>query len=1263
MAGSRKIPAHDKNSFTDRQSVALVKSIFAAHGRIADDIKTDDKWPNTDGTIDIQDKAQVSKTDVAQLVAKFSVQVKTLEDSTKLKFDCQVGLLEYCKQVEPVLLLIADNKNKRVYWLYLDEATIAKLDSGKNSTKITLKLSKGQSFAEDNTDYIDELIRLFVEKKSQLSVMEGLVSESLNNEIDIAKQYLEKFRFAEALDYLTDLKENRWDQAGDYARFRILSNMASAQAHLMMIDEAVKNYLDGFAFQPDLPKAHANKAIAHLLKDQYDEALEEAEHVLKLNPLDISATSTKVQSLKAKGKTLTEIETSIDTKTIDDADVSSVLYYVAKELGNEVEALNFLERAAKTHGTSPYIHGELGIYLLESVVGENKRVAAGSLSSDQGEIVKRAISELQIAWTNMPDERDRKIHAVWLFDLMMAHRMLNLECDAEKLNEDLLRLVPDNEAYILNSAAMAFKAKKYEVAEEYYRQLINMGAEIPEMSVMFSDTLRALQKTNEAIEVCVEYLDKHKDYNDIYVDVALSLFDIYIEQQDLGKIEDLAKDILKAPVAIVLGSIISARLARFKQDTDASLRHLETASENVDDDTYNGLIWNLAEEAFLSNAYVIAAGAYEKVVKPYSDSKFIQRYLKSLFDSRQYQKVIDFAKSVREGNGASRYVTQFEWGAHLELQNLPEAQSVLLDYLDKNANDENARLSLALIYFRRNDLKSLDAYLSGSINLEELDVFSAAQLSNLYQSRNKPIRALEIAYDLRRRNINDADAHSAYVSIFLGLEHSLSKHLNVTEVGPNSVFFYEGGHFVIEADYDPKLADNEISPVEATKRGFAGKTKGEVITLSENQFSKNEVEVTELMSKYVYVLQDSMQNFERRFSGRHDLMGFNISEQDFSPLFKSLDQRQQQTQSIEDLYKQGKITIDMFAKLVNNHLIETFYALRGTPDLGVRVADGTPIETKAVLELVASISADTILVADLTSLITIFELGVTPEDLGLSKPHIAHSVKDSILETVARMENMGQKPHMTLYKSGGKYIRQEVTAKEQRQRLSLIKKFSKWVDANTIVSAISQDQLDIVIEKSVDYDKLKDLINGAQLDAIKLSIGRNRILFSDDVGLRSLSTNTFGTNGIWTQALLAHQLEQGHITINDYDAHTVSLIQNNYHYVSISAAILMSAAKTAKWQAQEPLLSVLRSLSRPETTIESIAMVTSEFLYELYKQTTLTDKGLVLQQLLKETTRHHDADAFILLLQVGIRARFKLLPQQQKDINDVIASWQSLHSV
>lgn len=1259
MAKSNNIPSHGKTSFTDVESVSLINGTLARHGRVASNIVAHDSWANTDGDLDIQD-------DKGQLVGSFKAQAKTLAQSGKLKFVCPVGFLEYCKNIQPVMLLIADNEVEKVYWLYLDEESVNKLSYGASAKYKTLDLIEGQSFSKTDTDYIEVWTELFLAKRNTVDDLRKRVSEGLTGEIDMGKKLLEGFRYSEALTYLLDLKERRWEEADDFAKFRILSNIAAAQCHLEQPDEGAKNFLQAYEFQPDLPKAQTNKAMAHILQGDYQKAIDQADMVLATNPLDAYASSAKIQAMTHLEKSLGDILSVIDTAVLNDSSVAHALSTAAKQQGLDADALTYLEKAVSedTDG-DPNVLADLGINILESVINTDRAARAGLLNPEQTERVKRAVALLQKAWKGLPNAEDRKHNSAWLFDIAMGYRVLGQDCDAEKANEELMDLVPDNDMYIKNAAVIAMEAGKFDVAETYFKQMIKNGSSLPELPIMLVDTLKYQKKNDEALKLAEEFLSTHDKTDSLYADMSEDLFDILLVQEKLEQAQTLADSLVQNPATSLIGFLFLARLDRIKQSSESSIRNLEKAQQLIKKDTPEKFILDIAEEAYASEKFDIAAKSYGKVFKSPSDNPYVQRYLRSLFQVGRYDDVIEKAKYIREQTGTSRNITQFEWGSYLELQDLPSARAVLTVYIDEHPEDEEARLNRAIIDLRTKNIKALDEYLSGDINLADLSLLSEIQLSNLYQSRNQPLRTLEIIYDARRRYPNEPDAHSAYISIFLGLENStnISKVVDMKVVQGNSALIYEGGHFLIETAYEPEISNNEITLQDAQKRGFVGKKKGDSIVLSENHLTKNEVVLTEVQSKYVYALQDSMKNFERRFSERNDLMSFNVgADNNFDPLLKQLDQSAEQAESTEQMYKEGKLTIDLFAKIVGKNVIEVFYALMATPDLGIRVANGTVEETQQAQGLLDD-TANPVIVADITALITLNMLGLKPAEIGLDKLVIAQRTKDLIFALITQHESIGKKKSMTLYKRNGQYIRQEITAKEQRQQLGHLKQLAKWVDANTRVQALTQGQIDTIETNSTAPEKLDDLINEAQLDTIKLAIGESRIFYSDDAGLRGLSAATFGTQGVWTQALLSYQYEREQMSLEEYERTTVELISHNYHHVSISPQILMNAAKTAKWSPQTPLTNALSTLSRPEVITASMVVVLVNFLYEFYKQVTLVDKSLVVNLVLGEATRNHDKDEVIKLIRVALNTRFRLNPVALQDITKTIDAWLEIHNI
>ena len=115
-----KIPSHSKTSFTDEQSTTLIKYILATHGRVMSQINSNDKWPNIDGFLEVQDSNR-------NLVGRLFVQAKTLPPNHKNKFRCPISFFSSC-EIDPTLLFGVDDQNKKVYWCYFDSKIIKNID-------------------------------------------------------------------------------------------------------------------------------------------------------------------------------------------------------------------------------------------------------------------------------------------------------------------------------------------------------------------------------------------------------------------------------------------------------------------------------------------------------------------------------------------------------------------------------------------------------------------------------------------------------------------------------------------------------------------------------------------------------------------------------------------------------------------------------------------------------------------------------------------------------------------------------------------------------------------------------------------------------------------------------------------------------------------------------------------------------------------------------------------------------------------------------
>jgi len=161
--------SHNWQNFTDKQSVSLIENILSSHGRVMSHIDTVDKWPNIDGNVDLQ-------SEDFKLVGRLYVQAKTLKTDS-LKIACQTSFLSSC-ELDPCLLLAADNANRKIYWLYLDAIEVKKYALKPGQITKTITFDPQQYIDQNETSYVEEWIALA--KKNQ---------ERLNNHDDLKEAY------------------------------------------------------------------------------------------------------------------------------------------------------------------------------------------------------------------------------------------------------------------------------------------------------------------------------------------------------------------------------------------------------------------------------------------------------------------------------------------------------------------------------------------------------------------------------------------------------------------------------------------------------------------------------------------------------------------------------------------------------------------------------------------------------------------------------------------------------------------------------------------------------------------------------------------------------------------------------------------------------------------------------------------------------------------------------------------------------------------
>lgn len=168
---SPKPANHHKNNYKDVEAIGFVNYILGKHRRAIPKLDAVDKWPNIDGTIELQDVKN-------SLIGKFEAQVKSLSKGHNYKYPIPVPFISYCDTVAllPVLFLLVDNEAEKVYWIYMNKGLIRNTNYEMNTTSVTVQIDKNNYFDKNNKNYLDDWEKILYQCKNTKIISDSISS-------------------------------------------------------------------------------------------------------------------------------------------------------------------------------------------------------------------------------------------------------------------------------------------------------------------------------------------------------------------------------------------------------------------------------------------------------------------------------------------------------------------------------------------------------------------------------------------------------------------------------------------------------------------------------------------------------------------------------------------------------------------------------------------------------------------------------------------------------------------------------------------------------------------------------------------------------------------------------------------------------------------------------------------------------------------------------------------------------------------------------
>lgn len=1182
------------------------------------------------------------------------------------------------------IMFVVDTTTQKVYWLYFrDHKEILKLETWYKSKTLDLSAheidtdpktlkEKWEKIAGSDLSPIPSKAsptEVEYDKKGDKEETSSQVQSVLNyeavseyqSELDNARDLINNNKPLTALSILEDLKKRVWNKTSDnLVKFRILTNIGASKLALDQETEACKLFLEALQYNPDDEKALANVSLAYLLSGDSAQSITYALKTLDKNPSNPQALSVFLQAAdkKKRDSYLDKLSSTLKNSP----EVYFSLGFVEQKNDNYEQAIPYLRKALELDdGKSLEIPGTLAGALIDKNVPVLKKQELEGLTKKDNAEVEEAIGLLDKVWGKVENTELAKTKVSWLVNRSFAKRVLGKYDEAYVDAKKAYELDPDNFNGIRNFAILSFEMNKYDEAIKLLEPYKN-SKEFPQATYLMGLVERERKDFDKAITLILSQLEQTNITDDTKEDGLALLIETYLMAGKPDEAEKYIDENLKKNEKNIMLLVFKSKLYQDGGKKNEAIEQIKKAFDYLTETSSYHDKFMVGSQLYKLQQFKETQAIYEEIVDKSVYSQLLYRLLYSYYETNSYAKALALSRSIIQKQGPIDDVLKIQ-AAILEEQG--DLDGVIATYdmsIENNPNDTSSKVQKGFVLLRQNKFKEVDKYLDETVfDLETLSETMRFRLGYLYALRGKIDKFLTTIYETRRKFYDDEKAHVEYIQLFFMRTKDTESILTPTEVkeGTGVVYKLPNGQlerFVIDDREDASKALKEIRPSEELAKKLMGKKVGDKVEIKPRVI----VEITEIKSKYVHALHESMALHQSLFSDTPGLQSIQLGEpkkkgelpEGFDVIEKQITDQYDHAQKVEALYKNKKITIGAFASLIGRNIIEVWGGMVTEERLGINYARG---DLQERITAVAELKDNIQLVIDPIALLTIHSLDI--KDLIVKvygKLGVAQSTLDLINQQISQLEPIKDKGYLTLGKQGEQLTKWEVKPETIKKNIKYLKDLSLWIKDNCEILPITEME-DITKEQKEDLEKLFGI---PSIDTVLIARTKSKLLYSDDQPLREVSKNEYQVNGIWTQTLLMNALGKGFITQEQYDDYVLKLVGLNYYYTSVSGKNLFYALGKANWKLEEPFKNALRMLEPSFTDVDSSVNVAVDFLYDVFTQKVIAgDVNAILFSLLDSLTKDRLVGGVLGKLIQDLRKRFYLIPLDLKLILEAIETW------
>ncbi len=953
-----------------------------------------------------------------------------------------------------------------------------------------------------------------------------------NAESEIDRQitnYAQKIETAPqmALDFFSTLRISQFPTASGRIRFRIDANIAACHFALGDDATAAAGFIAAYEHDPLNPKAVADKALGLLINNDWAALRPFAEKMLGEQPDNALLACYFIQGM-AQDPSFTD-PTAVVPEAVRGS--PAVALAVARLHVQRQEEELWIAQAIKARAAHPdniQIAEQYAHALAARVIGAKASRFGYRLTADERADLNQAAAILDERWQAMKASATRLRHDAVAIpaNLMVVLRLLGEKDRAVIVGQEAIVAFPDDEQLKEKTTATLLEAGRETEAETLLGQL----PVTRDTSMMRFHVLMRKDAWAELVELVTTHLSLFPEGERTIVKAARA-----VATANLAAPSD-RPEILKSGIAEADGDpralALLAQCSRRNGLMGLAQTCYESARAGIEskDDGFAAR-YAVAHEAFAFGDWRTIADMFFAHLDFTVDTPELRLLANALLNDYPVRvRAEHFFASLPDALKAKPFYQRAAGIVELNRGDVGAAIPLLTSAFAQQREVAFA-LPLVIALVRSGRYAELDAFLSDlSIDSTPGLPGDRVRFAQILNERGLGKRAIMIGYDALRNAPENPDVAQKYAGliiepaqdVFEGLPDTLANGLWVEMVDG------EGGRLEGIVGESRHLPWAQPIPIDhPLVQAAMGKKAGESFTHTANFGVEKTWTIETILPPWFRAGKDLLENIETRFPSVKSVVRIHVGDGDLSKVFEQIRRKGKADEKLIETYLKNPFPL---AFLAANHRagavgFADFVASRGHD---VRTHSGSTAQLRAAIAAIRANGGKGAVLDGFTAW-RAAQLGLLPllkEVLGpLSVPS---SELDDLRELIALQKPDRAGQSMSASYRDGQFYREEISQDDRRRAAETFTAILADIEAHCDVAAVSMpDNLPEIAEALIESP-------GSDVIAPAILAGESRLLLSDDMAFRQLSTQLFKTKGVWLQAVLMVALDAKTMPFDEY---------------------------------------------------------------------------------------------------------------------------------